>query len=122
MAQICVDRTESARQKLGLCFAIAEAACPIALMTNDLAAAEKLVAMLSAAAKDINLTYWQNLARCLEGVLLIKQGEYAKGVATLRAALKVCDGEGGATLLRLSGRHGQRPGGAPRCRRGAHRS
>jgi predicted ATPase len=97
LAQDCIDRAQLANQKLGLCFTLYEAACPIAIMIDDLEAASRHVALLAKAAAEQDLGYWRAVARCLEGVLLVKQGSFSAGITTLRSSLKVCDEFGGAS-------------------------
>jgi tetratricopeptide (TPR) repeat protein len=95
LAQACIDRLQSTSQKLGLCYALTEAACPIAFTINDMDAAAKHVTHLLDVAMALDLTYWKTLARCLAGVLLVKQGNYDAGVDALRTSLAVCDEAGG---------------------------
>jgi len=97
LAQDCVDRAQLANQKLGLCFTLYEAACPIALMIDDLDAASRHIGLLVEAAAEQDLPYWKAVARCLEGVLLVKRGSFSAGITALRSSLKVCDGFGGTS-------------------------
>jgi predicted ATPase len=97
LAQDCSDRAQLANQKLGLCFTLYEAACPIALMIDDLDTASRHIALLNKAAAEQDLTYWKAVARCLEGVLLVKQGNFSAGITALRGSLKVCDKFGGTS-------------------------
>jgi tetratricopeptide (TPR) repeat protein len=82
---------------MGLCHALIEAACPVAIVFNDMDAAAKYVTLLIDAARQLDLTYWKSLARCVEGVLLIRQGNYDAGVCALRASLAACDEAGGTS-------------------------
>jgi predicted ATPase/DNA-binding winged helix-turn-helix (wHTH) protein len=95
LAQACIDRARLASQKLELCYTLTEAALPIAITINDLDAAAKHLALLVNAVTELDLTYWKTLSRCLEGVLLIKQGNHDAGVNALRAALAICNEVGG---------------------------
>jgi tetratricopeptide (TPR) repeat protein len=97
LAQTCIDHMQSAGEKFGLCYVLAEAACPIALQVNDTDEAGRHVTHLINAATALDLRYWITLARCLEGVVLVRKGHYEAGVAALRAALAVCDEIGGMT-------------------------
>ena len=97
LAQACLDRTRLPRQKVGLCFSLVEAACPISLMLQDMETATRHVALLAAAAAELDLIYWKTMAGCLHGVLLVRQGDFDTGLAALRASLKVCDEFGGAS-------------------------
>jgi tetratricopeptide (TPR) repeat protein len=73
--------------KLSVCSALGEAVCPIQLVAGDIAGAERSVAMLTDLATRHSFTVWTRFARCLEGKLLIKRGETARGSVLLRAAL-----------------------------------
>jgi tetratricopeptide (TPR) repeat protein len=66
-----------------LCFAV----CPVALMTGDLATAERAVAMLSETATKLSAAFWKVAADCLKGKLLVKRGAFEAGSALLRDAL-----------------------------------
>jgi len=72
---------------LSVCYALGEAVCPIALMTGDLAAAERSVAMLNDMVTKHGVTVYKSLGPHLEGELLIRRGEFAAGSTVLRAAL-----------------------------------
>jgi len=73
------------------------AVCPVALMTGDLAAAERGIRLYYEVSKSINSDYQLVLAECLEGELLIMRREFASGVATLRAAMKTMEPVGWTT-------------------------
>ncbi len=98
LAQSCIDRVQSASQKVGLCYALVEAACPVAFMVNDMDAATKHVMLFTEAATALDLIYWKTMARCWEGVLLVRQGNYESGVSALRVSLAACDEAGGTSL------------------------
>lgn len=70
------------------------AVCPVAFMTGDLAAAEQAVAMLADITANTNNVFWKVVAQCLESRLLIKRGEFERGVIILRAVLDTCDKTG----------------------------
>ena len=65
------------------------AACPVALLTGDLAAAEQAIAQYREIAASVNVgnRLPPLLADCFEGELLILRQEFANGVATLREAM-----------------------------------
>jgi predicted ATPase len=94
LAQDCIDRA-LAGVKSALCYTLIQAACPIAIAFNDMDAAAKYVALLIDAASELDLPYWKTLARCVQGVVLIKQRNYEAGVNTLRASLAASDEAGG---------------------------
>jgi predicted ATPase len=72
---------------LSLCYALAEAACPVALLVGDLAAAEGFLAMLLDRAARHALALWHAWGRYLDGVLRLKRGEAASGLRLLRTTL-----------------------------------
>ncbi|CAN5915079.1 winged helix-turn-helix domain-containing protein [soil metagenome] len=78
-------------QELSLCFAIAEAVFPLALMTGDLADAEGSLDLLIGVASEQSVSRWQSWGDALKGQLLIKRARFADGVMGLRAALEERD-------------------------------
>jgi hypothetical protein len=87
MAQASLEYAEATDHKMSDCYVLGEAVCPIALMTDAHAAAERRVAMLSDLIAEHSVTVYESLKPCLEGVLLIKRGEFAAGCGMLRTAL-----------------------------------
>ena len=87
MAQSNLDDAQGGGHTLSLCYALAEAACPIALLSGELAAATQSIAMLLDVATRHGLTFWENWGHCLEGALLIRSGHPATGARTLRGGL-----------------------------------
>jgi predicted ATPase len=71
---------------LTLCNLLAQSACPLALLTNDLAAADRFTTMLIGDAVRHSLDVWHAYGRCFEGILLIRRGDFARGLARLRTA------------------------------------
>jgi predicted ATPase len=63
-------------------------------MTGDLVAAKQSVTMLLNLATSLSAPFWKTLAQCLEGKLLIRRGEFAKGLVVLRGALDTCERTG----------------------------
>jgi len=93
---LALDTVEEARQRghlLSVCLALGEAACPIAIMTGDFAAAESHLAALTEIATTQGFSFWTGMAHCLKGKLLVRQGQTTAGVAVLRTAI---DGFGAA--------------------------
>jgi len=82
----CINDALSINHAVTLCNAFAQGACPIALLTGDLEAAERSVAMLLDHAERSGLSFWQADARCFKGVLLIRRSD-ARGLDILRNAL-----------------------------------
>jgi predicted ATPase/DNA-binding winged helix-turn-helix (wHTH) protein len=67
--------------------ALAVAACPIALWSGDLAAAERYVEMLLDHSTRHVLGRWRAFGRCYQGILLIQRGDVDIGLRLLHAAL-----------------------------------
>jgi predicted ATPase len=97
LAHTCVDRTQRADRKMELVYVLIEAACPTAILVNDMDTAAKYVKLLVETSSDLDLTHWKSLGRCLEGALLIRQAKYETGVNTLRASLDACSEAGGTS-------------------------
>jgi predicted ATPase/DNA-binding winged helix-turn-helix (wHTH) protein len=70
------------------------AVCPIAFLTGDLAAAEQGVAAIVDISANTNTVFWKVVAQCLESQLLIRRGEFERGVIALGALLDNCDRTG----------------------------
>ena len=66
------------------------AVCPVAFLTNDLAAAEKAVAMITHHAASTSAALWKITAQCFESQLLVRNGDFEKGVNLLRPVLDTC--------------------------------
>jgi predicted ATPase/DNA-binding winged helix-turn-helix (wHTH) protein len=86
-AQTSLEDTQARDHILSMCYALGDAVCPIALMTGDLAAAERSVAMLNDIVTKHGVTVYKSLGPHLGGELLIRRGEFAAGSIVLRAAL-----------------------------------
>jgi predicted ATPase/DNA-binding winged helix-turn-helix (wHTH) protein len=80
------DEALSVNHAVTLCNALAQGACPIALLTGDLNAAERYVTILLDSAERSGLAFWQADAHCFRGVLLIRRGDIARGLDILRNA------------------------------------
>jgi predicted ATPase/DNA-binding winged helix-turn-helix (wHTH) protein len=70
------------------------AVCPVAFMTGDLDAAGQGVAMMANVTASTNTAFWKLVAQCLESQLLIRRGEFERGVILLGALLDNCDKTG----------------------------
>jgi predicted ATPase/DNA-binding winged helix-turn-helix (wHTH) protein len=86
-AEIAVRRARSADHTISMCHALAQAACPVALWTGDLLAAEGFVATLADLASRHALGGWIARAQCFEGALLISQGQVTRGAAIIQSAV-----------------------------------
>ncbi len=72
---------------LTLCQALVQAACPLALLAGDLAAAARFVALLNDTATRHGFEFWQTWGRSFAGLLLIQRGDVAAGVPLLETAV-----------------------------------
>ena len=82
MAELAVHRAESADHTISICHALAQAACPVALWTGDLFAAEGSVATLADLASRHALGGWIARAQCFEGCCWSSQGQAMRGAAS----------------------------------------
>jgi predicted ATPase/DNA-binding winged helix-turn-helix (wHTH) protein len=86
-AQRTVESARSRDHAISLCYALSSAACPIALRTGDLAAAERYVSMLLEHSEKLGMGVWQAEGRCLQAALLLLRRQLNAGVSLLRTAL-----------------------------------
>jgi predicted ATPase/DNA-binding winged helix-turn-helix (wHTH) protein len=86
-AQEIADHVTAAAATSRLCHVLAEAACPIALMTGDLAALERAVTQMLDLSAQNSVTHWNLVARGYDAVLRMKRGDVVGGLALLRAAI-----------------------------------
>lgn len=86
MAQRQLEEARAAQHALALCNAIVHTTCPIALLTGDLAAAERLLVGIEAHVAEHAMTIWSAMSRCLRAEWLLQSGD-ASGLAMLRGAL-----------------------------------
>jgi predicted ATPase len=92
-AESSVEDARATSHAISLCYALALAACPIALFMGDLAAAEHYVQMLLDHSTRHALAGWHASGRSYRGMLLIQRGDLSTGIPLLRASL---DEAGGA--------------------------
>jgi predicted ATPase len=86
-AQSTVDDARVIDHALSLCYALAQAACPVALSIGDLVAAERWMAMLLDYSSRHALKVWRVRGRCFNGALLIKRGDAGTGLRLLRIGI-----------------------------------
>jgi hypothetical protein len=86
-ADICVADARATNHAMSLNFALAVAACPIALFVSDLAAAEHYIEMLLDHSTRHALAHWRAWGLSHQGVLGIQRGDFAGGLRLLRAGL-----------------------------------
>jgi predicted ATPase len=86
MVQRAIDDALAIQHALSLCNLLGSAACPLAITTGDLAAADRYAGMLSHhAGLHGGAEVWLTYARCFKGMVLIKSDGLDAGVAMLRA-------------------------------------
>ena len=86
-AQLAVKRASTIGHGLSLCHALAQAACPVAHYTGDLARAGDAATLLLHTASQQGLVGWVARGRCLRGMVSIARGDFVTGVPLLRSAL-----------------------------------
>jgi len=94
-AQLAVADAEQKGHVVWLCHALVQAACPVALLNGDVAAAEGSTTLLLGHAREVGLAGWIARGHCLQGTVLIMRGDFAAGLPLLRNALDELR-EGGA--------------------------
>jgi predicted ATPase/DNA-binding winged helix-turn-helix (wHTH) protein len=99
-AESGVEDARTAKHAVSLCYALAHAACPFALLTGDLAAAEHYGSMLLDHSTRHALGRWCACGRSFQGVLVIQRGDVITGLRLLRAGLDEF-GEVGSSLLQF---------------------
>jgi predicted ATPase/DNA-binding winged helix-turn-helix (wHTH) protein len=88
-AQASVAQAAESDHVLSLCYALAEAGCPVALMTGRLDLAAQAAARLVDVATRYRLNFWRCWGRCLEGTVMIQRHDTAEGVTVLRETLEM---------------------------------
>jgi predicted ATPase/DNA-binding winged helix-turn-helix (wHTH) protein len=99
-AESSIEDARATNHALTLCFALALAACPIALLVGDLAAAEHYMGTLLDHSSRYALARWRAVGRGYQGVLAIKRGDIASGLPLLRAGFDEL-GEAKFAVMRL---------------------
>jgi hypothetical protein len=77
----------TSQHPISVCYALAHAACPIALWVGDDVAADRYIKTLAKHATGRSLLNWQSLGRCYEGELALKRGDMGASVQLLREGL-----------------------------------
>jgi len=93
-----VEDARAANHIISLCVALAHAACPLALLTGDLAAAEHYGTMLLDHSTRHALAYWLAGGRSFQGLLVIQRGDVVTGLRLLRAGFDEFGGAGSTVL------------------------
>jgi predicted ATPase len=87
-AESSIEDARTIDHAISVCFALAMAACPVAIWVGDLAAAERYLRMLLDHSTRHGLATWQRWGRSFEGALLIERGDLVTGLQHLRAGLE----------------------------------
>jgi predicted ATPase len=87
-AQTSVEDAPAANHAISLGYALALAACPVALLVGNLAVAEYYVGMLLEHSTRHALPLWHAWGRSHQGVLVIKRGDVAAGLRLLRTGFE----------------------------------
>jgi hypothetical protein len=83
-ARDSLDDARAANHANSLCYSLALAACPIALLVGDLAAADHYVTMLVDRSTNQGLVRWRACALGYQGALVIERGNVMGGLRLLR--------------------------------------
>jgi predicted ATPase len=86
-AESSIEDAQANYHATSLCYALAHAACLIALFIGDMAAAEHYVAMLIDYSTKHALERWRAFGRSYQGVLVTKRGDGVTGLRLLWAGL-----------------------------------
>jgi predicted ATPase len=87
-AQESLAISKNLNSNLSTCYALRYAVCSVALITGDLAQADESIAMLINFATKHNFGPFLKQGRYLEGMLLIKRGEFSTGTKILHTNLE----------------------------------
>ncbi len=85
IAEADVEDAQRTRHPQSLCNSLAGAACPIALQTGNLAAAQRYITMLLDQTERQVLEIWHAHAVCFEGELLVRSGDARMGLQRLQS-------------------------------------
>ena len=86
-AQRTIESARAREHTISLCYALSNAACPVALWVGDLAAAESYVSRLLDHSAKLAMAIWTAEGGCLKGALLLKRGRVDEGLQLLRTSL-----------------------------------
>jgi hypothetical protein len=83
-----IEEAHSIGNALSLGSVLGQGACPVALLSGDLDTAQRHGEMLLDHAGRHALRLWETWARCFLGVVTVRGGEVAAGIASLRAEIE----------------------------------
>lgn len=99
-AEGSVADAQASGHSLSLCYALGHAGCAIALLTGDLTAARRHIAMLLEHSARHELPVWQRLGRCFSGILNLRLGDQLSGLQLIGAAMDELRGAGIASYCK----------------------
>ena len=84
-----IEDARGTNHSVSLCYALALAGCPLALLAGDMCTAEHYIAMLLDQSRKHALPLWEGWGRYNEGLLLINSDDFDNGLRILRSGLSV---------------------------------
>jgi predicted ATPase/DNA-binding winged helix-turn-helix (wHTH) protein len=88
-AEATIEEARATGHASSLCYALADAACPIALWTGDLEAADRYTALLIDHSTRLALPAWQPVGQLYQAALFVRRGEVANGLPKMRAGFQI---------------------------------
>ncbi|WP_084809479.1 hypothetical protein [Bradyrhizobium sp. NAS80.1] len=88
-AKANIDDAVAIDHALSLCNALANAACPVALLVGDLAAAEHYTKLLLLRTERDAFDIWRAFGNCFEGDLHVRRGSLAAGLQQSKSGIDV---------------------------------
>jgi len=86
-AETSIEEAQATGHAMSLCYALALAACPIALWVGNLAAAARYTGMLIDHSRKHSLPLWSDLGTRLQRAVVLKGGDFEAGLRLLPAGL-----------------------------------
>jgi predicted ATPase/DNA-binding winged helix-turn-helix (wHTH) protein len=87
-ARDAVEEARTVGHALSTALTLAQGACPVTLLSGDLAAAEHFIGLLLDHTVEHALDPWHDWAECFSAMLLIARGRTEEGLANLRKTLE----------------------------------
>jgi tetratricopeptide (TPR) repeat protein len=86
-AETSVTDAVAIEHAASVCYALALAACPVALLAGDLDVAERYIGQLLDASSTRALARWHSFGRAFQGLLFMRRGHSEIGLRALRTAI-----------------------------------
>jgi predicted ATPase len=100
-AEAAIEDAKASTHALSLAYAMTLAACPIALLLGDLAAAERDVDVLLDQSTRHALRLWGAFGDCVQGVLLTRRGDAEAGLGLMRTGFAELGAAGSVRFIRF---------------------